>query len=609
MPASRSPHPQRRKKPPACDSCKARRVLCHPTTDGTPCPRCAEKEMRCTTTPVIRGRPPAKHLEPVVPDRRAVSDALELPSDSYFSSSSPSESVSPLPGSEPPQVLELTPELVHHLFECFKHLPQHTHPMYRGSALLHALSSLSWRISMLPAQLKVLAHCVIAVSASVSFDHAILGPGPQPASFADRSVFTRGADLSAYGVRRAAMLRLLRAEALRLACEANIFLEPSEDNAASCYLIQFLDTESPGSSRPWAVAYLSHVRALAPSWDEIRGQEYHTSLWTGYLMLETLEATLSRKPILVSLNDQHLITGLQPLSLQPLFTSLQTALRAPVKPSQEDLMFTIMQPFLFHITRLARELSENITGGAPLSAFPSRTSVAEFLSALTLLHSIRALIFDPGELDLYPTDPLFYKFNVPHTRTTNVRVCAHIMTFGRATLVLALYRELVRRAALSPSDTATGQWAAERLALLHRQTREMANFALEDVARGLRFLPSIPHLSHLARTGLVAWAQFAADEAGGGVTGERAAVLQTISAALKLVGYSWPLPPGLVEELDSYVDTHAQEHHAPPLPPSFTEDTLFMDMFPSPPLDNDWMTMFATQLGDGLAGACGENLL
>ncbi|KAJ7447281.1 hypothetical protein B0H11DRAFT_2082827 [Mycena galericulata] len=51
----------KRKKPPACDSCKARRVLCHPTTDGTPCPRCKEKGNKCTTTPAIRGRPPKKH--------------------------------------------------------------------------------------------------------------------------------------------------------------------------------------------------------------------------------------------------------------------------------------------------------------------------------------------------------------------------------------------------------------------------------------------------------------------------------------------------------------------------------------------------------------------
>ncbi|KAJ7130758.1 hypothetical protein C8R43DRAFT_1024865 [Mycena crocata] len=48
---------QEPKKPPACNPCRARRVLCHPQSNGTPCPRCAEKKIICTTTPVPRGRP------------------------------------------------------------------------------------------------------------------------------------------------------------------------------------------------------------------------------------------------------------------------------------------------------------------------------------------------------------------------------------------------------------------------------------------------------------------------------------------------------------------------------------------------------------------------
>ncbi|KAJ6551732.1 hypothetical protein B0H19DRAFT_1158724 [Mycena capillaripes] len=588
MPAFRSQNPQRKLKPPACDSCKARRVLCHPTTDGTPCPRCAEKDRTCTTTPVVRGRPPtnSKHLDAHVATRRAVSDGLEPPSDSHSSSNYQSEPSSPMPHHEPPQVLELSPELVRHLFECFKYLPQYSHPMYRGADLLLALSSCSWKIQMLPTQLKVLAHCVMALAASVSFHQVILGPGPQPVSFTDRSVFMRDADLRTYGVRRAPMFH------------------PSEDNATSCYLIHFLENSSDTqnhtaftesrSSRPWAVSYLSHVRAIAASWDETHEQEYPTALWTGFLLLESLEATLERKPILVSHNDQLLITGIQPLSLQNLFTSIQHTLRTPKKSSREDILFATLRPFLFHITRLARQLSETITGDFARRHALNEPTVAELVSELTLLHSICTLVFDSGELDPYPTDPTFYKS--PQTRDThmNVRSCAHIMTFGRATLVLALYRELARRASIPPSSAdPTGQWAAERLDLLYRQTREMANFALEAVARGLRFLPSIPHLSHLERTGLIAWAQFALDEADAlGVTTERATVLQTISGALKLVGYSWPLPPGLVERLDSYADAHL----APP--PLFAADSLFMNMFPSPQLDNDWMTMFTTQLGD-----------
>ena len=41
----------KRKKPPACDYCKARRVICHPQPDGKPCPRCVEKEVVLVSLP------------------------------------------------------------------------------------------------------------------------------------------------------------------------------------------------------------------------------------------------------------------------------------------------------------------------------------------------------------------------------------------------------------------------------------------------------------------------------------------------------------------------------------------------------------------------------
>ncbi|KAJ7638047.1 hypothetical protein B0H17DRAFT_1106365, partial [Mycena rosella] len=34
-------------KPPACDACKARRILCHPKPNGLPCPRCVCCAPKC----------------------------------------------------------------------------------------------------------------------------------------------------------------------------------------------------------------------------------------------------------------------------------------------------------------------------------------------------------------------------------------------------------------------------------------------------------------------------------------------------------------------------------------------------------------------------------
>ncbi|KAJ7500013.1 hypothetical protein FB451DRAFT_1358990 [Mycena latifolia] len=605
-------HPEelvKKKKPPACDSCKARRVLCLPTTDGTSCPRCIEKGIRCTTTPVPRGRPPKKHLglvPPATPPSASESESLTLDSESSTSSSSGF-----LPSQDSTRFLELSPELVHHLFWCFAYLPQYGHPMFHGTNLGAALSSVSWQIHLLPPQLRVLAHCVVTLGASISFHPTILGPGARPESFNDRSVFTRGADLRSYGARRASMYRALSAQTLRLACEAGILLEPSGPNALSCFLIQFLEngkphtraeqpfinliaTDNEARSRPWAVAYLSHVRAIAASWDNTEPELYHAVIWRSFLMVEVLDAIQNQQPVLVSHNDQLLITGIETMSLQNLLDSMQKTMRAPKLAAEMPMAMIAMRPFPFHIIRLGRQLSETITGDFARRRPLDETAVAEFLGALGLLHSICTLVFDAGEPTTGPADvdaaPFF--LGSPHTRSmqANVRSCALIMTCSDTTLVLALYRELARRAGVPPAaaDGAAGRWAAEHACLLHRQVREMAGHAVATLARALPRLPSLPHLTHIYRPALVAAAQFCLAEAVPG----RAGVIEAIADALKLVGYAWTLPPGLVERLEACIGTP----RPPPL--AFVEDAMLMDMFPAP----NGMEMFMVPFGgEGIA--------
>jgi hypothetical protein len=47
----------------------------------------------------------------------------------------------------------------------------------------------------------------------------------------------------------------------------------------------------------------------------------------------------------------------------------------------------------------------------------------------------------------------------------------------------------------------------------------------------------------------------------------------------------------LVERLDAYAETHR------PLPAGFSEDSMFLDMFPAP-LDHNWMSVFTVALGN-----------
>ncbi|KAJ6570842.1 hypothetical protein DFH09DRAFT_1312881 [Mycena vulgaris] len=221
-------------------------------------------------------------------------------------------------------------------------------------------------------------------------------------------------------------------------------------------------------------------------------------------------------------------------------------MQTPNTADQQPTVFTMM-------IYSTLPLSETITGDFARRHPLNEAAVSEMLSALTLLHLIRCLVFDQTEPDTTPADPMF--LGSPFTRGTdvNLRTCTHILIFSRATLVLALHRELARRATEPPAAGAPmGHWAAERLELLRRHAREMAHFTAEEVAATLRFIPSLPHLTQLDRGALVAWAQFCLGEA----ALERVSVIEAISEALKLVGYSWMLPPGLMERLEAYVNTH-----------------------------------------------------
>ncbi|KAK7022130.1 Zn(2)-C6 fungal-type transcriptional factor [Favolaschia claudopus] len=491
----------------------------------------------------------------------------------------------------------------------FTHIPQYNHPMFPRQVLRDALTSISWQIHLLPPHLKVLAYCAVALSASISFDPAVIGPGPKPNSLADRSVFKHGADLRDYGVRRTPVYQALCAEALRLACQVNIILEPSEDNAASCFLLQFLI--EPEKSRPWASGYLSHLRTLCDdAWAEENMNALAATVWAGYLSMEVLETTLNRQPILVSSHDQLLIMGPEPLSLQNLFASIQSVVQK--RKEQPLIPFTVLRPCDYSSSSELDRVTQNLFADYARRHPLDESCIMDFISALNHLNAICSLIFN-HEDETYPSDSLHCPPAATDSRL-NLRSCAYIMTLSRTTLVLALHRELVRRAralpsASIPSSFATytspaqvvqaqaqaDQWAAERIALLARQVHAMADLAVTEVASALRTMPSLPHMAHSHRGVVVEWAEFCISEAeaNGSVSPERSATMQTLSEALKLIGYSWPLPSGLVERLDGFLQTQRLRQNPSNSIPvqSLVEESMFLDMFPAP-LDNNWTSVF-----------------
>ncbi|KAJ6622088.1 hypothetical protein B0H10DRAFT_2015213 [Mycena sp. CBHHK59/15] len=626
-PDADSPPDKKRKKLPACDSCKSRRVWCHPQPNGNSCPRCRERGIACTTTPVTRGRPRKKRVaspDIALSQNSGSSPSAEITNSPLLASGSktPYETaliptyIGPL---DPTASLDLSPELVHHLFECFAQLPHSTNPIYHGTTLRCALAAVAWSINLLPPQPRVLAHCVCALAASIAYHPEVLGPGVRPSSFFDRIVFMLGADLRAYGVRRAPVFRALHARALRLAFEAGVLVDASEDNAMSCVLLEQLDRQHEKSSRPWAGAYLSHARTLAASWNGV-GEGNRPALWTGFLMSEALAALALRKPVLVTHNDQLLLTGAPPVSLEQLLDLVQLAVQQSTKRSTIDLSL-VMRPFMFHSTRIAREMWENITGDYARRQPLSETAVMRIVAELTTLQRIRDLVsveFEPvlqSERDADASANAIPSFFAPyvarHSQHMNVRACLHALTIGYTDLVLALHEEIAFRESCGHytahvADSARdARWERERLALLGRQVCELAR----------RAAPSRLHLTHVQVDSLHRWARFCLED-GADPDG---AIAETVTGALKLIGYSWDLSmsSALIARLEAHVAQRcAFVDHADSVDFDNLQDMGFMQVNGSgfledgstpcesdmqmflPPLDDNWMGMF-TVGGDG----------
>ncbi|KAJ7479687.1 hypothetical protein FB451DRAFT_1239611 [Mycena latifolia] len=597
--ALRSPS-KKTKKPPACDACKARRVLCHPQPNGLSCPRCAEKGVICTTSYVPRGRPrkytrePSLHTSVSVEAQATASSSKSSPSISPYNSL---VAVQPMADSAVP--LELSCELVKHLYQCFINAPQHQHPLLQNCTLYADLSSAAWQIDLLPPQARVLAYCACALASTISFDAGIIGPGPQPESFTDRSVFYPGADLRIYGVRRAPMFRALRERAISLACEARIHLEVTECNALSCFILDSLEEPGESRSRPWAVAYISHVRSLAESWNHA---DRNRAFWSGFLMAEALAATCRRKPILLSHADQLLMTGSEPQSLENMFKSLQELVETSKKPAA-TLVFTVIVPYFFHIIRLCREFHDKIAGDYARRHPIAEASVITFISALSILESIISLLF--GQHD-FPTDPKQLSNESLQARhfggrrndaDEHLRSCALAMSMGYACLVLALHHEMEYRAAADATQHLTihDSRRYHRTALLRQQAHDMAADAVEHVVRSIQLLPAPPHIMHVDWSGVLGWAQFclAEADAAGALSHARVPAFERITSTLKVLGYSRIIPQadGLIARMEAYLLAHRTQTSVP------TDTSGLSDLTFS--LDNTWMGMFDVDLGYG----------
>ncbi|KAJ7117244.1 hypothetical protein C8R43DRAFT_1037753 [Mycena crocata] len=588
------PPTQKPKKLPACDLCKLRRVLCHPQPDGAPCPRCLEKNDTCTTTPVPRGRPrkirlPASsssdssaaneasflQLEPQISPSPSALSTVSLPIDACF-----------------PDCPELTPELVEHLFKCFSQFSQVMNPIIMATSIRTTVSTVSFRLNLLSPQSRVLALCVVAIASLISFHEAVLGSGPRPESFSDAQFFSCKAQVRACGRRRTAVCRALHATALRAAWDIGVMLQVSNENAASCLLLDLLEqSDFSGASRPWASAYLSHVRALAPMWRTSTASPPLAGHWAGALFAEAFLATRNRKPILFTLDDQLLLTGPEPPPPDTLLASLEASAETP----GVGVLLEAIRPYTLNVSCLARQLWETISGDHARLSPLSESAVMNFLSSLSLIYAILSRLLDRADSIVTPTPKYAASFPLSGEHQDAIaRSCAFAITMGYTMLAYALHRELEYRHMTADGATAD-RHTQTRMELLRTQAREMARLGVPALARAIRrrYLPAV-HYAPLQWHTVRDYAQFALHEieAGAGTgtlcnnNSERLRDLATISEQLGMVGYSLDLlssPPAaaLIARLDAYIDG------ATGAAPYFDSNNILEDMFLT--LDNAWM--------------------
>ncbi|KAJ6533026.1 hypothetical protein B0H19DRAFT_1187152 [Mycena capillaripes] len=517
---------KRPKKPPTCDQCKARRVLCHPQPGpGAACLRCAEKMTICTTTPVRRGRPP-KHPVQASSLPRPHQTSLVLHPKPNFGLTV--------------DCPELSPDLAAHCFEGLKFNPQFQHPLISATSLIADVHAVSFRLDQLPPETRVLALCSVAYASLSAFHRSVLGDGPRPESFMDHTFFSLSPNLLECGVRRAPVYRALRAEALKAAWEIK---------RASCYLLDLMEQSDFGSAgRPWATAFMSHVRYLAPIY---RASSSYTDAdandWAGYLMAQGLISARSRTPLIITPQDQLLLCGSEPPSLETLLDSLEKSAHDP----SFSFLWSSMRPCFY----LKQSLEVRIINLKPISyarSSPlSEAAVLRFLNSLSMMHSILSLLLDRIDMVAGP------RGSAPPDGSEETSVVALMRACGG--LVLPLYRELQYRE--TSDGVPQSERTRERLRTLRVQAHDMAVLGGREFARGIRYLPKI-HYSPVLWATVRAWAEFCCDEADADgrtpLSPEDARDIETLADQLKLLGYSLeaastPHTLALIERLEGHV--------------------------------------------------------
>ncbi|GAA6048800.1 hypothetical protein JCM3770_003627 [Rhodotorula araucariae] len=574
----------KRKRLPACDCCKMRRLKCEPVPPPGSCSRCKTTGVVCTTTPVVRKKAlprTGKRIEEAKatfgtadPDAPDFMGASNTP---WVQPRHPGGGETLATGVHDPKISdadvnarlasrELDGALVAHLLELYQTFPQSWLPIGVRGRVAHQFDAVGRRLEALPPQTEVLALVTIALTARLSSHPALFEPGQAvpPHTALTPAVLASQPDLREFGQRREGMCEELRRRAVDMAWRRGTMVRTCEDSMASCYLLEMLEGRNePAVGKPYGSAFVSHLQTI------INGQDapgatlkvMNMSLgWSALIMREALYAANTGRTSHFTATDDLLLCGEVPISIEE--TLLESVDDVDVRDSV-TLFFRPMRPFTYHVARLARECGAKISGTAARRQPFDEKFAAKYLTQLDHLLHLFAILESRIAYVLSPAATAAHSLPAPFEteRTFIMRACLHTLGLAWAALSLPVYNELARRlAALRGDEDAPGPVAAsanavaaaerrrtrERLELLQRQVSGTAVKAARIVAQCVHEAPSLAFLTQLQSENLDRWvevlldAQVSEDGGGEGITHEeKETSLRWLLDGLKTMGWSW----------------------------------------------------------------------
>uniref|UniRef100_D8Q2G5 Zn(2)-C6 fungal-type domain-containing protein n=1 Tax=Schizophyllum commune (strain H4-8 / FGSC 9210) TaxID=578458 RepID=D8Q2G5_SCHCM len=552
----------KRKKLPACDYCKARRVICHPQPDGKPCPRCEEKDVTCITTPTVRRRrrtrkeiqeerernaqsrvPCAKSSPSSVPfggspqSRPAVAIATTGPALSSFAAQAilSWRDANPLPG-----------PLVTELIKLFPTVPQSLLFSIPYRRLCSKLENCGWDLALLDAPTHFLASCILALTARISTHPMLIGTDvsdPRVLRFlaSGNLAVTPGLDLRGLGRARDAQCKRLYDEACRLATETGVSMVPTEESAAAYYILDFLESSTTpyDCSLTWTALMMWHVRRVAESDDhhDLFRDSYRRLHWPIQLLNCALICLCFGRSFPFTEHDERLICGPAPDALEAATITLSHG------PITLQAIGEFIYPYLSHAIRLARESSEGLVGPqlpAYARRFPlNEAALVAHVSDVECLQRACDLLHDCVETII----PRAKRGWVPAALANGL----FVTSVAVPSILVPLHRALKRRLAEGSIPTLQtgfggdgggpgqggGQYAsdaAKRIRALHWKVTERT-----------RDLPSITYMTHLQCSRWISWIELAAEECEpmDMTPLERYKMLDRIVTIMRIDGFAW----------------------------------------------------------------------